>query len=532
MEAVFINVLNMSIRGSWLILAVLLLRPALRKAPRWITVLLWGMAGLRLILPFSLVSPFSLLPSAEPISPDIGYAPHPTIDSGIGTVDGFVNPLLGESLAAEPTWSANPMQIWLLVGSSIWVRGIIILSVYSLISYLLLRRKLREAVPYRGNILLCDAVTTPFVLGIFRPRVYLPSSLTDQEMKTVLAHELAHLARRDHLTKLVGFFIFTIHWFNPLVWIAYILLGRDIEEAADERVIREMAFDERKAYAGTLVSLGAHRRAVLVCPLAFAEIGVKERVRRVLHYKKPAFWIIGAAAFVCLILAVCFLTDPMAKEPDLSFLNYENAVSLAAETPEIPVIWYPPVKGDADAEIRPGSADGAELAHYLALSSWKERRLPSNTLPSPGSVEFCIRDDYRITVYESPARARVSFMGDVRWYSTGANDYERAVGLFRNVTVPRCKAYFFDEFTVLTLFEDGRFSFSYDPLSSYLSVGTFEKNEDLLTCRTSDGKYTYSFLVRDDTTLVFDAAGSSPLRLTDDRFGALPEDGSEFLLRE
>ena len=314
MEAILIKALNMSISATWLILAVMLLRLLLKKAPKWISVVLWGLVGLRLVLPFSLQSVFSLIPSAEVISPSIGYAQHPEINSGVSVIDNAVNPTLGTSLAATPMNSVNPMQIVLYLGGLVWVGGIAILLLSGIISYLRLRHKVTEAIPYEKNTWLCDQVKTPFILGVFRPRIYLPSGLSEEETAYVLAHEHAHLRRKDHLWKPLGFLLLTVYWFNPLVWLAYILLCRDIEAACDEKVISDMEMTEKKAYANALISCSMQRRLILACPLAFGEVGVKERVKGVLNYKKPALWIILIAIFACIVLAICLMTDPFSNK--------------------------------------------------------------------------------------------------------------------------------------------------------------------------------------------------------------------------
>ena len=317
MEAVFIKTLNISLSAGWMILAVLVSRLALKKASRWVSVLLWGLVGLRLVMPFSLRSPLSLIPSAEVIDPAIGYEIHPAIHSGVPILDGVVNPVLGSSLAATPMNSVNPMQICLWLGGWIWVIGAGALVFYGLFSYLRLRKSVSEAVPYRENVLLCDRVSSPFILGVFLPRIYLPSDLGERDTELVLAHEFAHLRRWDHLWKPLGFLILAVHWFNPLVWIAYVLLCRDIEAACDEKVVSGMELADKKAYASALVSSSTKRRLVLACPLAFGEVGVKERVKGVLNYRKPAFWILAAALTACAVLAVCFLTDPMGPTGDV-----------------------------------------------------------------------------------------------------------------------------------------------------------------------------------------------------------------------
>lgn len=427
MEAVFIKVLNMSISAGWLILAVMLLRLLLKKAPKWISVVLWGLVGLRLVFPFSLQSVLSLIPSAEVISPSIGYAQHPEINSGVSVIDNAVNPTLGTSLAATPMNSVNPMQIVLFLGGIIWTVGIAILLLYGLISYLRLRRKVAEAIPYEKNTWLCDQVKTPFILGVFRPRIYLPSGLNEEETAYVLAHEHAHLKRKDHLWKPLGFLLLTVYWFNPLVWVAYILLCRDIEAACDEKVISDMEMTEKKAYANALVSCSMQRRLILACPLAFGEVGVKERVKGVLNYKKPAFWIIVAALIACVVIAVCFLTNPKDDGPDLSFLNYKNAIPLIGQNDTAPYASLSPADSDS---VQPGVADAKALAQFLESAKWTKRRAPSSSPEPRGYLEFVIEDDYRIIVYQSERLAAVRFGNDIRYYRTGAGDYEAALATF------------------------------------------------------------------------------------------------------
>ena len=427
MEAVFIKALNMSVSAGWLILAVIVLRLLLKKAPKWISVVLWGIVGLRLVLPFSLQSVFSLIPSSEVVSPSIGYAQHPEINSGVSVIDNAVNPTLGTSLAATPMNSVNPMQIVLYMGGLVWVGGIAILLLYGLISYLRLRHKVAEAIPYEKNTWLCDQVKTPFILGVFRPRIYLPSGLNEEETSYVLAHEHAHLKRKDHLWKPLGFLLLTVYWFNPLVWVAYILLCRDIEAACDEKVISDMEMTEKKAYAHALVTCSMQRRLILACPLAFGEVGVKERVKGVLNYKKPAFWIIVAALIACVVIAVCFLTNPKDDGPDLSFLNYKNAIPLIGQNNTAPYANLYPADSDG---VQPGVADAKALAQFLSGAEWTKRRAPSSSPEPRGYLELIIEDDYRIIVYQSERLAAVRFGNDIRYYRTGAGDYEAALATF------------------------------------------------------------------------------------------------------
>ena len=321
----FLKTLNMSIAASWLILAVVLLRFILKKAPKWVAVLLWGIVALRLVVPFSFESALSLIPSAETFNAhNIQYGT-PAISSGIPAVNNAVNPVLGETFAPNSVGSINPLYIWTLVVSAIWLVGIAAMLLYAVISYVRVRRSVAERAPYKGNIFLCDHVKSPFILGLIRPKIYLPSNMDATSMEPVIAHEKAHLTRRDHWWKPLGFLILTVHWFNPLCWIAYVLLCRDIELSCDEKVIRQMDLDGKKRYSTALLECNAQRRLVTICPLAFGEVGVKERVKNVLNYKKPAFWVIVVAVIACGVVTVIFATNPVKKQPPMNDLQLISA---------------------------------------------------------------------------------------------------------------------------------------------------------------------------------------------------------------
>lgn len=311
MAAVFLKLLNLSISASWLVLAVLALRLVSKRSPKWMNVLLWGIVALRLMLPFSIESALSLIPSAETVSPAVvQFDPAPTITSGVEFIDNAVNPSLSESFAAAPLASVNPLYVWTYLAGWVWLIGLGAMLLYALVSYLRLRRRVSVSLCVRENIYLCDAISSPFILGVVKPRIYLPSGLDEVQRQNVLSHERAHLARRDHWWKPLGFALLAVYWFNPVLWLAYALLCRDIELACDERVIRTMDESAVKTYSTVLLACSIPRKAVITCPLAFGEVGVKERVRNALHYKKPAFWIVVASAVVCIVVAVCFLTNP------------------------------------------------------------------------------------------------------------------------------------------------------------------------------------------------------------------------------
>ena len=313
MSELFLEIVNRSIAASWIVIAVLILRFCLKKAPKWVNVLLWGIVAVRLIFPFSIESALSLIPSAETVSPSIMMETAPSVQTGVPALDQVINPVIDHSLAPAPGASANPLQIWIPVLTVIWLLGVAALFLYSAVSYRRLRRRVCEAVILRDNIYQSENVCSPFVLGIIRPKIYLPYHMDKREMDHVIAHEQTHIRRRDHWWKPLGFLLLTVHWFNPLLWLGYILLCRDIELACDEKVIREMGSEQRADYTQALVSCSVSRRSIAACPLAFGEVGIKERVKSVMNYKKPAFWIVLASVVVCAVAAVCFLTDPKTE---------------------------------------------------------------------------------------------------------------------------------------------------------------------------------------------------------------------------
>ena len=314
MSELFLEIVNRSIAASWIVIAVLILRFCLKKAPKWVNVLLWGIVAVRLIFPFSIESALSLIPSAETVSPSIMMETAPSVQTGVPALDQVINPVIDHSLSPAPGASANPLQIWISVLTVIWLLGVAALFLYSAVSYRRLRRRVCEAVILRDNIYQSENVCSPFVLGIIQPKIYLPYSVDSGSLAYVIAHEQAHIRRGDHWWKPLGFLLLTVHWFNPLLWLGYILLCRDIELACDEKVIREMGSEQRADYTQALVSCSVSRRSIAACPLAFGEVGVKTRVKSVMNYKKPAFWIILASALICAAAAVCFLTNPKTEQ--------------------------------------------------------------------------------------------------------------------------------------------------------------------------------------------------------------------------
>ena len=317
MSAVFLKILNMSITASWLIAAAVLIRLLLKKAPKWISCLLWALVAIRLVCPFSFESVLSLIPSSQTIPTNIAVQSEPQIDSGITAVNDVINPVITEWFAPATAESVNPLQIIIPIAAYIWVAGIIVLLAFALISYIKLNKTVSVCVPVREGVLACDEIKAPFILGVFRPVIYVPSSMNGETLDYVVRHETAHLKRHDHWWKPLGFLLLAVYWFNPLCWIAYILLCRDIEMACDEKVVRDMDKYDIAGYSQALLDCSFQgKRMIAACPLAFGEVGVKERVRSVLNYRKPALWIIVAALVICVVVVVFFLADPKEDAPD------------------------------------------------------------------------------------------------------------------------------------------------------------------------------------------------------------------------
>lgn len=315
MTNIFLHLVNMSITAGWIVLAVAILRLILRKAPRWMLCLLWALVGIRLLFPISIESVLSLIPSGETISPEIIYSPAPQINSGIQVFNNAVNPVISESLAPGTGTSVNPLQVILSITSWVWLAGIAVMLLYTLISFLRLKSKVRVSVPTEKGVYICDSISTPFILGIIKPKIYLPSILSAEDTAYVLAHEKAHIKRKDHLWKPLGFLLLTVYWFNPVLWLGYVLLCRDIELACDEKVICNTEHPvSKKDYSAALLNCSVPRRMISACPLAFGEVGVKQRIKNILNYKKPAFWIICVALVLSIVASVCLLTNPLTDK--------------------------------------------------------------------------------------------------------------------------------------------------------------------------------------------------------------------------
>ena len=341
MDDVFLKLVNLSISASWLILAVLVLRFVLKKAPKWVMPLLWGVVALRLVCLFSIESALSLIPSAETIPSEIVTETREPVLYEQATLDIVTNPTLPSAAEVPVGVSRQQAQVDFNIYSVLWLAGMAALLVHALVSAGKLKRKLATAILLRDNIYESEFVDSPFVFGVVKPNIYLPMHMDEGTAAYVIAHERAHLARRDHWWKVLGYLVLALHWFNPLVWVAYILFCRDIELACDEKVVRGLDGAARADYSQALLSCAAPKRAVAACPLAFGEGNIKTRVKSALHYKKPAFWVAAAAVLAVVIVAVCFLTNPRSERGSLVWAQKLNAADVAS------IELYVPAEGEA-----------------------------------------------------------------------------------------------------------------------------------------------------------------------------------------
>ena len=362
MDDVFLKLVNLSISASWLILAVLVLRFVLKKAPKWVMPLLWGVVALRLVCLFSIESALSLIPSAETIPSEIVTETREPVLYEQATLDIVTNPTLPSAAEVPVGVSRQQAQVDFNIYSVLWFAGMAALLVHALVSAGKLKRKLATAILLRDNIYESEFVDSPFVFGVVKPNIYLPMHMDEGTAAYVIAHERAHLARRDHWWKVLGYLVLALHWFNPLVWVAYILFCRDIELACDEKVVKGLDGAARADYSQALLSCAAPKRAVAACPLAFGEGNIKTRVKSALHYRKPAFWVAAAAVLAVVIVAVCFLTNPKSERGSLVWAQKLNAADVAS------IELYVPAEGKARQYKKLGTEEMAQAVELINSS--------------------------------------------------------------------------------------------------------------------------------------------------------------------
>lgn len=327
MDSLFITILNNAIVASWLIAAIILLRLVFKKVPKWVHCMLWILVAVKLLLPINIETPFGFLPKTKPILENITVAEVPTVDTGISGIDESINFTLAKNMSRDNIEyvTVTPMGVYMYIASLIWLTGIIIMLAYFIISFLVIRHKVSASIRTASNIYECDEIVSPFILGLISPKIYLPSGLDARVKECVIAHENVHISRRDYLWKPLGFVILAIYWFNPLCWISYILLCRDIEYACDEKTTKDKEDSWRADYCQALLDCSVQKKMITACPVAFGEVSVKNRIKKVLDYKKPAFWFVAIAIVASLCIAVCFMTS--SDRPGI-FESTEVAVEL------------------------------------------------------------------------------------------------------------------------------------------------------------------------------------------------------------
>lgn len=418
----FLSVLNMSITASYVILFVLLARLFLIKAPKFFSYSLWAVVLFRLVCPFSFSSALSFFgffkkDSMEHIPVNIGMMAQPHVNVGIDNINQVINNSLP---AANPIVSANPMQIILFISSVLWALGILFLLLYSVVSYLLLKRKVNTAMLLKDNILESENIHSPFVLGLIKPKIYLPLGFSKTEKSYILKHEQIHIRRFDYLVKPLAFLVLCVHWFNPLVWISFILMNKDMEMSCDERVLQEMGTDIKKDYSRSLLSLAVSRKMISGGPLAFGESNVKSRIKNVLNYKRPAFWVVILAVVAIMVISVGLMANPKNDEPDLSFLNIENTASVAAQQESLMIR----VHGRGATII-----SGNEFGKWLdgASNAWEEKKVVSHYELAPTlTVYINNAARHEVRFYESePELAMILYDGNSRYYTIPKDDYNQ-----------------------------------------------------------------------------------------------------------
>ncbi|MGN0244971.1 MAG: M56 family metallopeptidase [Lachnospiraceae bacterium] len=325
MDKIFILILNNALVAGWMILAVLVFRLLFKKAPKWMNCLLWGLVAIRLFIPFSIESVFSLIPSAKPIPANFEYAQIPQIDSGIQSINTVINPVLADNFAVNEVASVNPIQIVIILSSYVWIIGVVGFMIYALVSFFLLKNRVRNSEFLDRGIMKCKSIDSPFILGIIKPCIYVPDAMDAESYACVIEHEKTHIRRGDHVWKPLGFLILSVYWFHPLCWLSYIMLCKDIEYACDEKVTKDKDKEWKAKYCQALLDCSSQRRMISACPVAFGEVSVKDRVKSVLNYKKPAFWIILVSIIITVIVAVCFMTNP--KQHDQFGENNSNVMA-------------------------------------------------------------------------------------------------------------------------------------------------------------------------------------------------------------
>lgn len=548
MTELFIRLFNISISASFFVLAILAFRLIFKKAPKFISVLLFGLVGLRLILPFSIESSLSLVPSKSTLPDGIELERYPMIESGIPQLNEAVNPYFENSFAPTPEMSANPLQILFGALSYVWVAVAAAMILYLVFSYVVLRLRLRESVLLEGRVYLSDYAKTPFILGIIKPKIYVPSNASQDALPLILAHEKAHISRLDHLWKPLAFILLSVYWFNPILWIAYYMLCRDIELACDERVMKNYTDAQKASYSEALLKFSSDKALHGACPLAFGEVGVKARIMRIKNYTKPTLILLVLSIAVTVILGACFLTDKVSENTKpTAGIYYAESVLYTNGTSDKSAEGVPLFIFFDDGRVLVESK-GLEystfgelgLMHKCYLSNDGYRSLFSGSNFGIDYIKGRNNAVYRAEPPKSFADIECDevyiFVQDseeiLLGYAYGADKNAKIGELYSLRTDEALPTnYMTATYTQAgELDDDGwRMSFSINPAdnsmslsfgawSSYFGTGTYEISESRLILKTNDGRYT----------LVFDISGKNPKYAKNESTELHLEDGSEF----
>lgn len=430
MEGIFVKLLNMSVSASGFILIAVLLRALLKRSPKWIHCLLWGLVAVRLVCPLSFESSFSLAPRADFVEAKLGVQSedgrymNSATDVSKALNDDLDN-AQNKNLANEG--NADRQGDWKKI-SWTWFVGAVLLLSYAAISYLRFRKKVQASVRLRDGIYVCDNIRTPFILGVIRPGIYLPSDMDEVQTDNVIAHERAHLSRLDQVWKPLGYCLLAVYWFNPLCWLAYVLFCRDMELACDEKVIRDMDVEDKKVYSRVLLSFSDPSHRIAAGPLAFGEIGVKKRIQSVLNYRKPAFWMVGLAILALVVTSLCFLTNPKAANDPVQTMGtaeYQLPDGLEAESADDLTIFTPNAyKVGSEASCADDRISAGYIQKFNTTDDWgtmKDGKIEQvysdnhSTVEDYGSVDGLCAPGYLVKV-------------DYDLYSAAALEKEKSKG--------------------------------------------------------------------------------------------------------
>lgn len=549
MSGLFIRLFNISISAGFFVLAVLLFRLVFKKAPKFISVLLFGLVGLRLIIPISIESSISLVPSKATLPENIELEQYPMIESGIGAVDEIVNPFLESSFAPVPEASANPMQIVIGIFAYVWLIIAVTMILYLLISYLILKSKLRESVLIEERIYASDRVKTPFILGIVKPKIYIPSDASEDVLSIIKAHEEAHISRGDHLWKPIAFIILSVYWFNPVIWLAYYFLCRDIELACDEKVMKSYTAEEKASYSKALLEMSMDAKRLGACPLAFGEVGVKARIVRIRDYTKPAAIVIILSIITTTVLGACFLTDKKAADASFAdgiYYAKETIYAASDNKDSIKDLPYFIFYSDGTASLVSRSVNDGLIEQIGERNKCFVSKKDYNAMFEDGSLDVkklrkSTSDVYLIEVPESVKalsyRKLYVFLqknGEIFIGLSSSGDKSGIIdALYSTLTCgslpASCDTVTYREildesvsgvqlgwikgFSITP--ESKTMSIDFGMLSSYIAYGTYETDENLVILTTRDS-YAQKFVFDLSTdTPVFIAEGSTSNKIKD-----------------